>query len=190
MAVDDIMSVEEFCEQWLSREGYQAEMYTLAARPEVACHEAAHATAFLALGLPIKEVQMGAGVGDSQGGLLRGQVIPDQQAIRVAAVTWTKRRKDRYHLAGMVACLAGPTGQQMRYGRCTGHATDMEEALEYAAKLAGARLELRLTAAKRRAERLLTKHRDVWDRLTEELTAVDCLAGADVERRFPCGRTT
>jgi hypothetical protein len=180
------MSVESFCEEWLRREGFRAEMETVAPRPEVACHEAAHATVGVALRLPIKEVRIGSGVLDSMGGLFLGCVVLDTEVIRVAAATWTRRRKDRYHLAGTVMCLAGPAGQQMRHRRCTGHATDMEEALAYSRKVAGGAnlldLELRLTLARRRAERLLTKHRDAWTRLTDALTTVDHLDGAEVER--------
>jgi hypothetical protein len=181
-----VMSDEAFCEEWLRREGFRAEVETVAPRPEVACHEAAHATVGIALRLPIKEVRVGDGVLDSMGGLFLGCVVPDTEAIRAAAATWTKRHKDRYHLAGIVMCLAGPAGQQMRYRRCTGHATDMEEALTYSGRVAGCAnlldLGLRFTLARRRAERLLTKHRDAWNRLTDALTTVDHLDEAEVER--------
>jgi hypothetical protein len=153
-------------------------MGAYAARAEVACREAAHATAGGVLKLRIKEIRIGAGVLDSKGGRFLGGVVPDWKTILGVGGAWTKERKEGLNMDGLVMCLAGPAGQQMRYDRCTGHVIDMQNALAYSSKIGGGSASLRdlgdgFTLARQRAKGILTKHRDAWSRLTAVHAGLD-----------------
>jgi hypothetical protein len=182
--VDAMGSNEVLAERWLASQGLCPQLFADTARDEVAWHEAAHAAVMVALKLPMKGVKMRPANVPSEERSPRGEVITDLDAL-LHIRTATSQVKKQHNLDWIVVHLAGPVGQYRRYGRCTGHATDLDQAIDAARKV-GAKhpssLRQMLTHARLRADGLLARHEGGWTRLAARLVEVDSVGAFEVEQ--------
>jgi hypothetical protein len=98
-------------------------------------------------------------------------------------MTRIKRALNRRRVKAIIVSLAGPWGNQLRTGSCSGHSRDIENAVSLAFEREASAVQNLLDASDA-AERLVRRHTAAWERLAGALLARGRLTGKEAALLF------